>query len=408
VGWAALSELVPYYPLYALLFLDTGLSAAQVSGLFAAWSVTAFVTEVPAGVLADRWSRRGAVVLAGVLQAVAFAVWTTAPAYGSFLVGFVIWGVSGALVSGASEALVHDGLAAVGAAHAYGRVNGWMTSAELLVQVPTAFAASALFALGGYAAVGWTSVAVCLAAAALALRFPEAPRVPDDDEPSIPLRQGVVEALRRSGLRLVVVAVALIGGLDAVEEYFPLLAAERGVPVAVVPVAVLGIALAGAAGAAVGGRLTARALPPLLAVALREKGAEVALEVDGALCVEGLDAESVGDVAFANDVPVHELAVVPTTLAEAYLALADETGGTTESSCTGTSVVKATSPTRSASSPSTRSAPSTSRATSAPCSRSAAARIGARGERTRMAAPAPSISATGTSASSRPRSRTSS
>ena len=69
---------------------------------------------------------------------------------------------------------------------------------------------------------------------------------------------------------------------------------------------------------------------PLLAVALREKGAEVALEVDGALRVEGLDAESVGDVAFANDVPVHELAVVPTTLAEAYLALADETGGTTE------------------------------------------------------------------------------
>ena len=254
MGWAALSELVPYYPLYALLFLDTGLSAAQVSGLFAAWSVTAFVTEVPAGVLADRWSRRGAVVLAGVLQAVAFAVWTTAPAYGSFLVGFVIWGVSGALVSGASEALVHDGLAAVGAAHAYGRVNGWMTSAELLVQVPTAFAASALFALGGYAAVGWTSVAVCLAAAALALRFPEAPRVPDDDEPSIPLRQGVVEALRRSGLRLVVVAVALIGGLDAVEEYFPVLAGDWGVPTTTVPLAVLVIALAGAAGASLGGR----------------------------------------------------------------------------------------------------------------------------------------------------------
>jgi MFS family permease len=267
VGWAALSELVPYYPLYALLFLDTGLSAAQVSGLFAAWSVTAFVTEVPAGVLADRWSRRGAVVLAGVLQAVAFAVWTTAPAYGSFLVGFVIWGVSGALVSGASEALVHDGLAAVGAAHAYGRVNGWMTSAELLVQVPTAFAASALFALGGYAAVGWASVAVCLAAAALALRFPEAPRVPDDDEPSIPLCQGVVEALRRPGLRLVVVAVALIGGLDAVEEYFPVLAADRGVPVTAVPVAVLGIALAGAAGAAVGARLPTRVLPVVLAAA---------------------------------------------------------------------------------------------------------------------------------------------
>ena len=59
MGWAALSELVPYYPLYALLFLDTGLSEAQISVLFALWSITAFVAEVPTGALADRWSRRG-------------------------------------------------------------------------------------------------------------------------------------------------------------------------------------------------------------------------------------------------------------------------------------------------------------------------------------------------------------
>ena len=69
---------------------------------------------------------------------------------------------------------------------------------------------------------------------------------------------------------------------------------------------------------------------PLLAAALREVGAAVALEVDGALRVEGLDAEQVGDVAFTTDVPVHELTVVPLTLAEAYLALADGTGGNPE------------------------------------------------------------------------------
>ena len=115
MGWAALSELVPYYPLYALLFLDTGLSNAQISALFAVWSVTSLLTEVPAGALADRWSRRGVVVLAGVLQAAAFVIWTAAPQAWAFALGFVVWGVSGALVSGASEALVYDGLAAVGA-----------------------------------------------------------------------------------------------------------------------------------------------------------------------------------------------------------------------------------------------------------------------------------------------------
>ena len=253
MGWAALSELVPLYPLYALLFLDTGLSGAQISMLFAVWSITSFVTEVPAGVLADRWSRRGVVVLAGVLQAAGFAVWTAAPEAWAFAVGFVIWGLSGALVSGASEALVYDGLAAVGAEGSYARVNGWMTSAELLVQVPTAFAASALFAVGGYPLVGWASVAVCLAAAALALRFPEAPRtVEDGDEET--LREGVVESLRSPSLRVLVLSVALIGGLDAIEEYFPVLAGDWGVPTTAVPFAVLVIALAGAAGAALGGR----------------------------------------------------------------------------------------------------------------------------------------------------------
>jgi MFS family permease len=237
--------------------------------LFAVWSITSFVTEVPAGVLADRWSRRGVVVLAGALQAGAFAVWTAAPETWAFAVGFVIWGVSGALVSGASEALVYDGLAAVGAGNSYARVNGWMTAAELLVQVPTAFAASALFAVGGYPLVGWASVVVCLAAAALALRFPEAPRTADDDEEE-PLRQGVVEALRSPALRVLVLAVALIGGLDAIEEYFPVLAGDWGVPTTAVPFAVLVIALAGAAGAALGGtadRLRGGTLLALLVLA---------------------------------------------------------------------------------------------------------------------------------------------
>ncbi|MGY1688992.1 MFS transporter [Geodermatophilus sp. SYSU D01105] len=271
MGWAALSELVPYYPLYALLFLDTGLSDPQVSALFAVWSVTGLLTEVPAGVLADRWSRRGVVVVGGGLQAAAFAVWTAAPAAPAFAVGFVLWGVSSALVSGAAEALVYDGLAAVGAESAYARVNGWMTAAELLVQIPTAAAASLLFALGGYPAVGWTSVAVCLAAAALALRFPEVRHVPEDgDEEPVPLRRGVAEALRRPGLRLTVLAVALLGGLDAVEEYFPVLAGDWGVPTEAVPFAVLATALAGALGGALAGRaerLPDAALPALLALA---------------------------------------------------------------------------------------------------------------------------------------------
>ena len=286
MGWAALSEWVPYYPLYALLFLDTGLSTAQISVLFALWSLTGFLTEIPAGALADRWSRRGVVVLAGFLQAAGFLVWATAPGFGAFAVGFVVWGFSGALVSGASEALVHDALADVGAADSFARVYGWMTAAELLVQIPTAVAASALFALGGYPLVGWASAAVCVAAALLALRFPEPPREADDESLLDTLRHGVRVAVRTPVLRLTVLAVALVGALDAVEEYFPVLAADRGVPVEAVPFAVLAMALAGALGAALGGRaerLPDGVLPVLLAVAGGCLAASVVLPAVAAL-----------------------------------------------------------------------------------------------------------------------------
>jgi ABC-2 type transport system ATP-binding protein len=66
---------------------------------------------------------------------------------------------------------------------------------------------------------------------------------------------------------------------------------------------------------------------PLLSVALRQAGAEVSLELDGALRVEGMDAEQVGDVAFAARARVHELTRVVASLEAAYLAL---TGGDVE------------------------------------------------------------------------------
>jgi ABC-2 type transport system ATP-binding protein len=60
---------------------------------------------------------------------------------------------------------------------------------------------------------------------------------------------------------------------------------------------------------------------PLLASALQRAGATVELEIDGALRVEGLDCDQVGDVAFLAGVRVHELARVTASLEAAYLEL---------------------------------------------------------------------------------------
>ena len=247
-----LADTVPIYPLYALLFVSTGLSDAEVSALFAIWSTVAIVAEVPFGAFADRFSRKWSVVGAGVCQAAGYALWTVLPGFTGFAAGFVLWGVGGAMSSGAVEALLHDGLAAAGASSHFGRVLGRVTAVGLLAQIPAALLAVALFSAGGFVLVGWVSAATCLGAALVATRLPETPR-PEPSGYLALLRSGLAETVRAVDVRLAVLVVAMLAAVDAFEEYFPLIAADWGVPVALVPLATLAIPLAGAAGAALGG-----------------------------------------------------------------------------------------------------------------------------------------------------------
>ncbi|GAA2611085.1 MFS transporter [Dactylosporangium fulvum] len=281
VGWALLADALPLYPLYALFFVDAGLTEGQVSLLFALWSGVGIVAEVPTGALADRWSRRNALVVSALVQGAGFAVWLGLPGFWGFAAGFVLWGVGGALASGALEALLYDGLAAAGAEREYVQVSGRVNAAGLVAQVPAAAAAAVLFPVGGFALVGWVSVGICLVAVLLALRLPETAERPGTQEPKTrlgtgldaepgiqpdivegaggrgylaTLRDGVREAAGVPAVRTAVLALAALAGLDAVEEYFPLIAAAWDVPTGLNPVVGLVVTVGGAAGAWAAGR----------------------------------------------------------------------------------------------------------------------------------------------------------
>lgn len=295
---------MPLYPLYALLFADTGLSEAAISALLVAWSVSGVVAEIPSGALADRFSRRAALVAAGLLQATGYGLWIALPGVAGFAAGFVLWGVGGALASGAFQALVYDGLAAAGAADRYPTVMGRAEAAGLAVQVPVAGAATGLFALGGYALAGWVSVGTCLAAAALAAALPDA-RGGGRGEGAAgylaTLATGVREAAGSPGVRGALLAVAVLSGFDALEEYHALLAAGWGVPLEAIPLALLAVPLAGAAGAALGDR----------AVWLRPSGLALALLAGAlALALAGLAAHPSGIVGLVIFFGVWRLVLV--------------------------------------------------------------------------------------------------
>lgn len=192
----SIGELIPLYALYALLFADHGMSTMQISVLFAIWSTTSFLLEVPSGAWADTVSRRALLVLSGVLLTAGFMLWTVAPGFAGFAAGFVLWGTSGALASGTFEALLYDDLTARGESAAYPRILGYTRAGAEAAVVVAILAATPLYRYGGYALVGWSSVAFAAVHAALALSLPTAPKavsavdVDDlEDEVSAPSRR---------------------------------------------------------------------------------------------------------------------------------------------------------------------------------------------------------------------------
>lgn len=117
-----------YYPVYALLFLDYGLTLEQFGILNAVWAATIVLAEVPSGALADTVGRRVLLIAAGFLMILEMVVLLVAPINGGsllfflFLANRVISGLAEAAASGADEALTFDSLKAAGIEMRWGHV----------------------------------------------------------------------------------------------------------------------------------------------------------------------------------------------------------------------------------------------------------------------------------------------
>ncbi len=119
-----------YYPVYAIMFLDFGLSEEQFAYLNVAWALSIVLLEVPSGALADQLGRRTLVVLSAVLMVVEMLILALMPVvdragladdpealqravwllFAVFCVNRVVSGAAEAAASGADEALAYDSL----------------------------------------------------------------------------------------------------------------------------------------------------------------------------------------------------------------------------------------------------------------------------------------------------------
>lgn len=253
--YTGLTELLPLHAVYALLMASHGVSTSELSLLFALWTVTTFLFEIPSGAVADRFPRHRVLACAALAQCTGFVLWTGLPSLGSFAAGFVLWGLSSALTSGTLQSLLYDGLTSDGRSEEYTRVSSRMATVQACSIAVSSVVASPVVLLGGYSAAGWISVVLTLLAVPTALRLgrgrqlvpaPDAPATDGTDTDDLPaqgwlflLRAGLAEARDTPQVRSCVLMISVLAGVSVVDEYLPVLAKEGGAPSAVIPLLLL-------------------------------------------------------------------------------------------------------------------------------------------------------------------------
>ena len=126
-----------YYPVLAILFLDLGLTPTQYTLLNFAWAIAIVVTDVPAGVMADRLGRKPLVVAAACCMVGEMLLLICAPRNGGMVLFLfcvanrLLSGIAEGMANGADEALVFDSLAERGRSaewpHALDQVIRWQS-----------------------------------------------------------------------------------------------------------------------------------------------------------------------------------------------------------------------------------------------------------------------------------------
>ena len=274
-AYKALDDFILIYPLYAVMFVDHGVSPSQLALLFAVWSAVGLALEVPSGVLADHFSRKHLLAIGQIIRAAGYACWLLFPSFWGYLAGFVLWGIKGALQSGTFEALVYDELDRRGAGDDFAKVIGRARAGGIAAILVAMLAAAAVQSFGGYVLLMLLSIAAVIAAAVVALTLPPAPRAQSTGETDYAahLRQALRETLRTPAIlrpMLVLVTLWTLGG--SLDEFWGIYGEEAGLSREAIPIYYAATYATSAVAAALAYRLSGTPAAALYGVAILAGG----------------------------------------------------------------------------------------------------------------------------------------
>lgn len=222
----SLQGLLLWVPIEKLFLTEIGFTPISIGVMAAAYSAVVPILEVPSGILADRWSRTGLLMLSIVALFVGTAICGLSHGVATYIAGASLLGVYFALNSGTVESMVYDTVIEEnGGSESFERWLGRVRAAESIALVVSALGGGLLAAHTTTRFTYFATLPLVAGAIVALLSFRE-PQLHKASE-HVSIRQHVVLALsaitRSRHVAHVALASALITMLaSAIYEFGPL------------------------------------------------------------------------------------------------------------------------------------------------------------------------------------------
>jgi MFS family permease len=192
-----------------------GINLTQILILQSWFMLWTLLLEIPSGAFADYLGRKQSLILACVVNMAGAIVYGSVPNFFVFMFGEILWAISAALLSGASEAFVYDTLEKIGESkkskEVFGRISG-LGLAGIMIAAPIGSILGAEFDLR----VPMLSLVAPFAVASLiALTFkePKTDRKTEQKRYAIILRDGVKYFYKNRVLRILALDMIIIASI---------------------------------------------------------------------------------------------------------------------------------------------------------------------------------------------------
>jgi MFS family permease len=210
----ALQGMMLWVPVEKLFMKQIGFTAASVGLMAAVYAAVTPILEVPSGILADRWSRRGVLIVSAVALAACSLVGGLSNSVALYIVSAMILGVYFAMYSGTVESIVYDVvLEETGAGDLYQARVGRVRLIESAALVTSSLAGGWLAGLAGPRITYFVTVPFAVLAIAAYLRFDE-PRLHQAGD-RVALRDHIAVTYRTITSRGPVLPIIVLGALTA-------------------------------------------------------------------------------------------------------------------------------------------------------------------------------------------------